>query len=393
MAEPKPMVHINYDAGLETVFGEGYDPMAKKTTLRYGWEVELGWHTDEERIEFLTVLSERRVGSRYLSDLTVSKHDGSIGGAFDTEIVSLPLVFNESRDALRALGQVVEEFTNKGLTLTGCGVHIHTTKSAIPRHITWRMAQAFTSNYDVMRKWALNDGQKETLLDPGEAQERSDEIHELWNLVSLRRATRYSDRSPWASADALMRANTREHHGMHYRAVAPGQRTPTIEWRVFRAAKSVQVLVSFLEAIDSLRDFSGNPPKGLTLPEKDKGWKDGAFPAEAYVQHVLDNRVYWPELAKRFLLDKFQPYREHVAKQRFNNTARHTELHVGCIVATDSRRQDSDGKRKRLIVTRLIPGDNEVTVKNEKDGTPAGGVAILNIIHLCPGAPSLALEE
>jgi len=384
----KTLVHTDYNAPVESVFGSKaeYDP--NKEGLRFGWEYEVTCRSRDYRYAFLEHLEKQGWGEWILS-----KHDGSTGFRFPTELVSLPFPFERSRELLHSLGREVEAFSDKGLSLAGCAVHIHTTKSAIPRPVLWRMVQAVTASSTHTPLWAghgtfdKETGRRHHNLDKDALRRHMDEaalLAEFWNLVALRSENDYSMRAPYNDVNELMRANGERNH---HRAVVPGQRTPTIEWRIFRAARQPRVLTSYLEILEALRVFSSEAPSHFCTGVG-KGWTDGLFPLQAFLPYIQEHSHRYPSIAARLRLSKFNGFTSQGARMTQPTSEPHEDIRRGCLVWDD---HDEHKTTWTVLEVRDSEPDTPIIVRSE--GQRRAHIYPGSVIHVCPSAISKGVFE
>ncbi len=219
-----------------------------------GIEIETGWSSEAKRSAFLKGLEKRGY-----ADKCISKHDGTIGdglfgrgGTIPAEIVSVPMPFDELRKFAIAVGEELEERADKGLITSGCGVHIHVSEGLFDPDSLWRYAAAIGVSADHIIGWLQRPDRAYNVTEEKvvEFNSTATEINRFWDDICLRGATSYSQRIPYDRVAQI--PTTRDHK----RAFIHGRNTPTYETRMFRTPKSRRVLASYVEAIQSLHQFS-----------------------------------------------------------------------------------------------------------------------------------------
>ena len=219
-----------------------------------GIEIETGWSSEAKRSAFLKGLEKRGWG-----DKCISKHDGTIGGGLlgrtgtiPAEIVSVPMPFDQLRKFAIAVGEELEDRADKGLITSGCGVHIHVSEGLFDPDSLWRFAASIGVSQDHIISW-LNRPDKpvvHTEQQYAEFQAVSTEINRFWDDICLRGQTNYSQRLPYDTVTQI--PTTKDHK----RAFIHGKNSPTFETRIFRTPKSRRVLASYVDAVQSLHQFS-----------------------------------------------------------------------------------------------------------------------------------------
>jgi hypothetical protein len=206
-----------------------------------GIEIETGWQTEPRRAAFFKDIE--RFG---ISNDAISKYDGTIGSRGSTsaaEIVSRPMSFNDLRKFVDKAGKIIESKADKGLVTTGCGVHIHVSEGLFGTDALWRYAASMCHNPEVIAEWLYSK------ITP-EATKQSRLVHHFWDDVSLRTVNKNSLRTPYKNVKEIPKTIS------HSRAFIHGQATPTYETRIFRTPKSRRVLLSYIDVIESLLEFS-----------------------------------------------------------------------------------------------------------------------------------------
>lgn len=374
---------------LEEVFAAKYDP--ENPAFRYGTEIELGWRKFEQRDAFLTELEKKGLGA-YLC----SKHDGSVnaGAGYPSELVSIPLTPTESMRVMRETADVIEAFSTKGMQLGACGVHVHITKKALDDATMWKIVQAVSPQPESLARWAgLTKKQKlsgEELYEdfwtlPPEKQapihEQCNIIGDFWDLLSLRKPGAYNNRGSWNDLAQFKRFKAE--HGKAQLSVAPGKHTPTVELRMFRSARSPQVLLSYIETVNALIAFSKTVGG--------KAWPDGVFPVKDFMRFVQANRFDYPALGRRLELPKFERFTAAVVApvRQVGIEAAHDRIAKGCLVLYEAC---DDPTKTTYVVWEEPEHDPEADLimrKLDKQGNVLVGKQAFypyQAIHVCPGA-------
>lgn len=387
------LVHGEYHMDMASVPGLAY--VQEAPGLRSGFEFETGWHDFDERDAFFKDIELAGLANRL-----VSKYDSSIKAKFAAELVSVPQSLGDTVALMAALGTVAEKHA-AAMTLQGCGVHIHLTKKALNDFMLWRLIQALTCGPTQMARWAgalkfnpEGGWQPLTKLSADKQTEfetAAFHINQFWSLVSLRHETAHSGRHSWDNVDGF-----RKHPaGDHKRAVITAAKTPTVEIRLFRSARSATVLASYPEAILALIDFI-KQSKSPLIGSTDQGWPGGAFPVDAYAAFVKMRPSTYPALAKRLGLAKFQEWFGGAASYQYAEHINdsHYEIQRGCLIENDTVQRT--GKGRPVLVVQATPSTDpdepiyarEVFTRGAKENVlgSAHTVQKLNVIHACKGA-------
>jgi hypothetical protein len=217
-----------------------------KATVRYGFEVETGWNGYYDEDGRVSARSARdaffaAMEAKNLHKYVIAKSDASIGGEQGAEIVSRPLVFLEAK---RVAKRVMDAFTAQPVaarTLSGCGVHVHTTRAA------WSYAALLMA--------------QEAVCTSGP------NARTFWNAVATRRPNQYCERNPirYANSDETIarRIQRWATYSGHYDAVS-WSANPTIEFRMFGATTQARTLASYLDVVDALLRYCTAMTSALT---------------------------------------------------------------------------------------------------------------------------------
>lgn len=242
----------DHAANVMTLLGVD-EPAADSKTLRFGMEVELGWEAGSQMERFFKALE-----AAGLDKQLISKHDGTIqaGDGLKTELVTRPLKSHRMHGLISSLGPIIEGHTTRGLITQGCGVHFHVSRAPLTRDQVWRAATAINQNH---RMYGVYVRRAPRVEDPA----TWSQLSAFWDALALRSENRYCHRGVFGNIEEL--GMPRNGQG-GYAAVCMGRATPTVEFRLFRTAKSTRVMLSYLEAIEALLEFSKAPPAALLHP-------------------------------------------------------------------------------------------------------------------------------
>ena len=242
--------------------------------LRYGCEIEVGWHEERQRDAFLSYLSDAGLGNTL-----IAKHDGTIDSKWPCEIVTKPLEAKEMLTVLESIGEALEKHSKKGLITQNCGVHFHVSRGPIEDSTIWRTVNAICEDEQVVAKTTK--------------QETSDKPHpsralnsQFWSLFSLRQPTKHCRRIKYGSFYDFTQTKS------HERAIIVGKNSPTYEFRIFRATRSKRVLVSYFEGMLALLAFSKNSDALCTpVPKVEKIRLEELTEYPEYWVRTADNRI------------------------------------------------------------------------------------------------------
>jgi len=222
---------VNYTATATSSLGVRA-PSAKQ--LKFGVEIETGWASQGYFDEFHAALEGKELG-----DKVISKPDGSITAEFGAEIVTLPFGSNKIVDVVGDVADTLQDYAEY-VSVAGCGVHVHTSKGPVSDINRARFMSSVMFDKD---SWY-----KQGIPVPDDRAQRVAELNRFWDLIALREAGSYRYRVSMPSRD-LLQTND------HSYACINGQRTPTMELRIFKTCRSPKVLRSYPEVAKSLLDF------------------------------------------------------------------------------------------------------------------------------------------
>jgi len=262
------------------------------TSLRFGAEVETGWHSEKDRLKFFKALE-----AAGLDKIAMSKFDRSISGEYGacSEIVTAPMVQHKLVATLSTLGDILVEMSDVFFA-KNCGVHVHASLAAMPNEVQWRVATAIMQNPTAWKLWKeyraqeMAKGKLEPIANLKPTPEivaASKRIDEFWTLVALRQPTGHCARSPYSTFQYLERSK-----GQHGCAVIYGNHTPTMEFRLFKTPRSKTVLASYVEAVAALIAFSENASSDLLMEPAEIDKKERP--------PVVDPTPTLTEMAKRY---------------------------------------------------------------------------------------------
>jgi hypothetical protein len=242
------LIHINdHQADVSKTLGI----ITRSTDRLAGIEIETGWTTESKRSAFFRQFD--RLG---LSDMCISKHDGTIGirgQTYPAEIVSAPMPLAELRRFAYSVGTVIEQFADKGLVTDGCGIHIHLSEGMFTNDVLWRFATSICQHSGHIQRWTANNRGTYTISSV-DAVNISETVHDFWSDIALRKETDHCRRLPHNDAQAVRSSRD------HTRAFIHGRHTPTFETRIFRTSKSARVIASYVDVIEALYEFCSAPP-------------------------------------------------------------------------------------------------------------------------------------
>lgn len=412
------ITHGDYNTPMSGIEGLEYYPNAEG--LRMGFEYETGWHDFDERHAFFQDIEKAGLANRLMS-----KFDRSITAAWAAELVSVPLAYTPLHNLTADLGPVIEKHSTR-MTLKGCGVHVHLTKAALVDPVLWKLLQALTASPSTIGRWSgelKRKGSKESgfiwqkveTLSASKSEAlnaASEHINMFWSLVALRHDTQHCNRYGW---DTLVDFKNHE-AGDHKRGVITAAKTPTVEIRLFRSARSRIVLCSYIEVVEALTKFCGAP----SAEAEDAGWPGGTFPVNAFVAYIHENKHLYPAISKRLRLAKFAAYSNGAIKPKLfadHISEKHGDLRAGCFIEDDGdpferRKKELSGKTGEPLELGRRPTWVIIAPPDDDPDTPlivrrlqsrlgdaqmvlgrSANIPSLLAVHTCPGAESTGVFE
>lgn len=243
--------------------------------LRFGAEIETGWHDNHSREKFFNALA-----SKELDKVSIAKFDRSIESEHGAEIVTLPMTLPTLSKGLLDIGEILRENVDKS-SMASCGVHIHATRDPMHTDQFWRVVSAIMVDNGCCTHWfnfreANHDQKKWDAAVEG--------INEFWTRIALRRPTQHCRRVGYQNVKFA------DSKADHSKAVIRGKHTPTVEFRLFKSARSPIVLASYAEVVGALIAFADKPPEDLLEPESGNDKMKAHLEAQ---KKVWDMLVEW----------------------------------------------------------------------------------------------------
>ncbi len=220
--------------------------------LRFGAEIETGWHDNHSREKFFDALT-----GKGLDSVSIAKFDRSIESEHGAEIVTLPMTLPNLSRGLNDIGEILRDNVDKS-SMAACGVHIHATRDPMHKDQFWRVVSAIMVDSHCCTNWF---NFREANHDQAKWDAAVAQIDEFWTRVALRRPTQHCRRTGYANVKYA------DGKADHSKAVIRGKHTPTVEFRLFKSARSPIVLASYAEVVGALIAFADNPPEDLLEPQ------------------------------------------------------------------------------------------------------------------------------